>query len=302
MVVFECVACGAALTIPLRQVDMPDHAGRQVGNGVMDMPALMAPGTYATGQRAVLLSPGDARGMVWDPGLFDKTSCCGISGGELPNLRCECGRLVATRVDDCSLWQVVELETGAVRPVGEQEPAAGWEAFDWEDALLDGADLWWHDRVRIAAGVALARIVLAAGDASVALPAGPVAEVFRHDLDALLPHGPQVRTLALAGPGLAAEADVLLVPRHPQSGEAWPVQGTAVPISAELWCWLANARQQPFIPATGGRWPFLDDDPLPRRPERVVLDQWATRSTLRVETAATASTQVCKDERAPTED
>lgn len=182
-------------------------------------------------------------------------------------------------LDDCSWWREVRLEARAVRQVGEPEPVAGWDTFDWGSALLDDADVWWHDRVRTAAGVALARIVVAAKGAAVTVPDGPVAEVFRHHLDELL-SGPGQKTLAPAGPGLTAEADLLLVPKHPQSGEPWPADGTAVPISAELWRWLANPHQQPCVPATGGRWPFLDDDPLPRRPERIELNRWATRSEM----------------------
>jgi hypothetical protein len=94
--------------------------------------------------------------------------------------------------------------------------------------------------------------------------------------------GPPAKTLALAGPGLVAEADVLLVPRHPQTGEAWPAAGTVVPTSAALWTWLAHEEEQPVIPATGGRWEqYLGDDPLPRRPKRVVLDGWTTRLKVR---------------------
>ncbi|SEQ16576.1 hypothetical protein [Lentzea albida] len=280
MVVFECVACGAELTVPLRRVDWPDHAGRTVGNGVTEMPVLMEAGTYATNSQVVEIAPGDVRGVSWATDLFDTTSCCGLAGYDAPNLWCACGQPVGSRVDDCSAWQGVQLDDAAVRPVGEAEPVAGWEAFEWDTALLDGADVWWHDRVAIAAGVALALIVIAAGDATVAVPDGPVAEVFRSHLDELLPPAPEVKTLALAGPGLRAEADLLLVPRHPESGEPWPVEGTAVPISAELWRWLANPDQQPCVPATGGRWPFLDDDPLPRRPERIALDRWVSRSEM----------------------
>ncbi|SFR26093.1 hypothetical protein SAMN04488564_109244 [Lentzea waywayandensis] len=272
MVVFECVACGAALTVPLRQVDRPDHGDRQVGNGIRNMPALMEPGTYAAGSGQILLAPGDVRGMVWIPEQFDGY-CCGLDAHAVPNLACECGQQVATRVDDCSLWQVVMLRAGAVRPAGDPEPVADWEAFDWSQALRDDTDLWWHHRLAASAEVALAQVVAAAG-MPLTMPDGPLADVFRQPLGELLPDGPRAMTLALAGPGLAAGADVLLVPRHPQTGEAWEVEGTVVPISAELWRWLACTDEQPVIPATGGRWPYLDEDPLPRRPERLLLNSW----------------------------
>jgi hypothetical protein len=69
-----------------------------------------APGT-------VVIAPGDTRGTV----LIQENCggyCCGLNGGDGPNMACEqCGRGVATRVDDCSLWQAVWLAPDAVRRV-----------------------------------------------------------------------------------------------------------------------------------------------------------------------------------------
>lgn len=48
--------------------------------------------------------------------------CCGLGGADGPNMACEaCGLPVASRIDDCSLWQVVWLASNAVRrhPVKE---------------------------------------------------------------------------------------------------------------------------------------------------------------------------------------
>lgn len=267
MVTFECAACGAALTVPLAQVDFPDHAHESVGNGVRNMPPLMEPGTYAASGRWIALAPGDVRGVSW---IQDRLHgyCCGVTGEEGPNLACSCGQAVATRVSDCSLWSVVWLQPDAVRVVGEQEPVRDWAEFDWDSTPLVAGDLWWHDRMGIAAGVALAGVLAAAGGAPVVAAKGPVADTFQHELDARLPQGAPAKTLAAAGPGLAAEADILLVPRHPQTGEVWPANRTVVPIGAELWLWLVNDYEQPVIPATGGRWQaYLSDDPLPRRPK-----------------------------------
>lgn len=273
MVVFECVACGAALTGALRQVDRPDHEHYEWANSTEFTPSLLPPGTYAA-QGDFLVGPGDARGLSW---LDERPEgwCCGVDGPD-PNLACACGQPVATRVDDCSRWQVVRFAPGAVRAGGEPDPVRPWEAFDWDEVPLTESELWWPRRVGIAAGVALAGVLLAAEDARVVAEAGPVADLFQSHLDARTPGGPP-RTLALAGPGLTARADLLLVPRHPQTGEAWPVPGTAVPISAELWRWLANDVPAP-LPRTGGQWePYFRHDPLPSRPKELWLDTGAAR-------------------------
>lgn len=279
VVVFECVACGAALTLPVRQVALPDHADHEVGHRGAIMPALLEPGTYAAGPEQIAVAPADVRNLSWISGRFEG-ACCGLAGRRTPNLACACGRQVAARVDDCGLAQAVWLQAGAVRAVGAAEPVAAWETFDWESVLVDDADLW-HDRVRISAGLTLAHVLIASEGAPVTVPGGPVADTFRRHLDALLPPGPPARTLALAGPDVPAEAEILLVPRHPQTGEPWPAAGTVVPISAELWTWLAHEEDHPVIPATGGRWPYLEEDPLPRRPKRVEPSWWTMRLEVR---------------------
>ncbi|MFD4637735.1 hypothetical protein ACFWN2_10505 [Lentzea sp. NPDC058436] len=274
MVVFECVACGAALTVPLTQVDTPDHARvHQWGNGVLEMPGLVPPGTYA----GHVIAPGDVRGVSWIKGRL-VGYCCGIDGHEGPNLACGCGRPVATRVDDCSLWQVVRFEPDAVRAVGDPDPVRPWETFDWDSVPLTDADRWWQARAEISAAVALVRVLAVAADASVVVPDGPLADTFQAGLTERGSQGPRTLTLGLAGPGETSGADVLLVPRHPQTGDAWPVPGRVVPISAELWTWLARADEQPVRPRTGGQWaPHLDDDPLPRRPRAVKPCEWTVR-------------------------
>lgn len=277
MVVFECVACGAALTVPLTQVDRPDHEHYDWAYSTSFTPSLLPPGTYAA-QGDFLVGPGDARGLSWLDGRPEGW-CCGVNGTD-PNLVCACGQPVATRVDDCSRWQVVRFAPGAVRAAGEQDPVRPWEAFDWDSAPLTEGELWWPRRVSIAAGVALARVLLAARESPVLAADGPVADLFQRDLDAWRPPGPPPRTLALAGPGLTARADLLMVPRHPQTGEAWPVPGTAVPVSAELWLWLANDKP-PYLPRTGGQWqPYLRHDPLPCRPRELGVDSGAARQEM----------------------
>ncbi|MET9230313.1 hypothetical protein [Lentzea sp. NPDC003310] len=264
MVVFECVGCGAPLTVPLTQVDLPDHAVvHQWGNGVRDMPGLVPAGTWA-GRDAVVVAPGDVRGLSWVEGRL-VGYCCGIDGHGGPNLACACGRPVATRVDDCSLWQAVWFVPGAVRATGDPGPVLPWDAFDWDGVPLTAEDRWWRVRVEISAGAALLRVAAVAGDARVLVPDGPLADTFRHELARCGQRDPAV-TLGLAGPGAEPDSDVLLVPRHPQTGEAWPAPGPVVPVAAELWTWLARTAEQPVRPRTSGQWAtHLDDDPPPRR-------------------------------------
>ncbi|MFD5871376.1 hypothetical protein [Streptomyces sp. NPDC060322] len=140
MFVFACAGCGAALTIPLAQVALP-HAHQTFGNGVR-LPVLMDPGTFAVEPEpwgppwrrweevdpdeaaargihaplpalsdgapgAVAIAPGDARDTVLIPekggGCY-----CGLGWGDGPNMACEaCGLPVGSRIDDCSVWQVV---------------------------------------------------------------------------------------------------------------------------------------------------------------------------------------------------
>lgn len=108
------------------------------------------------------------------------------------------------------------------------------------------------------------------------VPDGPVAEVLRPTLDALLPPGPRARSVALAGPGLPASgADIALVPKHPQTGEAWEPPGRAerVPLAFDVWYYLAfqddlavpNDRVP--VPVTGGAPEGVRrDDPPPLLP------------------------------------
>lgn len=276
-VVFECAACGAALTVPLAaRIDRSDQLHCYEGLGWM--PSLVPPGSYALGPDRVLVAPGDVRGLSWIDGCRSDAGCCGLSGYREPNLACACGHHVAARVDDCSSWQVVWFDLAAVRAAGEPDPVASWDAFDWESVPLTDADDEWRTRVEASAGFAIARVLDASGGAPVTVPDGPLADTFRRTLDEMRPPGPSGVTLGLAGPGVPAEADVLLVPRHPQTAEAWPAAGNVVPISAELWIWLARADEQPVLPRTGGQWAaYLDDDPLPRRRKDVRPAGWAIR-------------------------
>lgn len=302
MAVFACAGCGAALTVPVSRVALPVHAHQSCGHELL--PALMEPGTYAVDPEPfgppwrevgpaeaaargvfapvhslpfgtpgrVAVAPGDTCGTVL---LLDRCDgyCMGLDGRDGPNLACaRCGLAVATRIDDCSLWQAVWFEPNAVRrlPVaGPVRVAADWATLPegTPPVVQPGA---WSPRWEAAVGVALAHLLAVSAGTPVAVPDGLVADVFGRVLDALLPAGPPVKTAVLAGPGLPdPAADVALVPVHPRTGEAWQAPGTVatVPLAAEVWAHLAFHRDRLPIPATGGL-PVgvLRDDPLPPHP------------------------------------
>ncbi|MEU9021894.1 hypothetical protein [Actinomadura sp. NPDC048394] len=260
MTVFACAGCGAVLTAPLSQVALPVHAHQSYGHAML--PALMEPGTYAVdphpsgppwrpwgeittaeaeaqgwyapvhavscGPRgAIVIAPGDVRGTVLLPDRCDGY-CMGLDGRDGPNLACtHCGRAVATRIDDCSLWQAVRLDPRAVRPLpGEPDDRP---VLDWDDLQRDRPGTppierpgRWNPIWEAAAGAALAHLLAASDGAPITVPDGLIADVFGRALDALLPAGPPAKSVALGGPGLAAAAaDILVVPVHPQTGKTW---------------------------------------------------------------------------------
>ncbi|MCK8678803.1 hypothetical protein [Streptomyces lichenis] len=309
MTIFGCTGCGAELTAPLTRVALPDSAHQKHGYHAT-APVLMGPGTYAVdpapsgppwrrwseispeeaeaqgvhapvcalsfgAQGAVALAPGDLRNTAVIP---DRCGghCCGLDGSDGPNLAClRCARPVATRIDDCPLWQVVWLEARAVRRIRDEPeaPAAGWdEVVAGEGSAPIDLSGGWNPRWEATVGAALARLLAASDGTPLAVPDGPLAPLFRRALDTLLPPGPGARTVALAGPGLPATApspDLALVPRHPGTGEVWrPPGGTIpVPLEAAVWVWLARAPERVLLPVTGGLPEGVErDDPLPLRP------------------------------------
>ncbi|KUN78370.1 hypothetical protein [Streptomyces griseoruber] len=322
MAVFVCARCDAVLTAPVSEVALPAHAHHSFGHDML--PPLMEPGTYAVDPEphgppwkpwseigedeaaargvfararrfhslpcgasgAVAVAPGDTRAMVLIPERCDGY-CLGLDGRDGPNLACaRCGRPVATRVDDCSLWQVVWLAPDAVRRLPVEGPAD--RILDWETLAQERRSTppveqlgYWNPQWEAAVGVALAHVLVASGGAPLAVPGGLLADTFGRALDALLPKGPPAKRLALAGPGLpGTDADIVLVPLHPQTGQAWQPRppSVGVPLAAGVWMHLAFPQEQvPPIPVTGGLPDgFLRDDPLPLRP------QWLFRADARV--------------------
>ncbi|MFI6622176.1 hypothetical protein [Streptomyces sp. NPDC050528] len=336
MFVFVCAGCGAELTTPLSQVALPVHARQTYGNGAQ-LPVLMQSGTFAvdpdpwggpwrlwdeldpgeaeargiyapvhalsdSAPGASVIAPGDIRGTRLLP---DKTAsaCCGLDGADGPNMACEtCDLPVATRVDDCSLWQAVRLSSDAVHRV----PVGGAHAkpISWAELIEEGertplfepvgtwggrsgsSHYWsWSPRWEAAAGQALAHLLAASQEQPVKVPDGLAADVFQRTLDALLPAGSPKRRAALAGPGQPspdAGVDILLVPIHPRTGRTWtPADPTTsaylVPLPLGVWLWLVSP--QPYLPVpASGRLPqdVLRDDPLPPLPNYLFRADWGT--------------------------
>ncbi|GGR44689.1 hypothetical protein GCM10010251_72130 [Streptomyces aurantiogriseus] len=154
-----------------------------------------------------------------------------------------------------------------------------------------GLNHWWSwsPRWEAAAGRALAHLLAASEGRPVTVPDGLIAEVFQRALDALLPAGPPARRAVLAGPGRPApdtDADILLVPVHPQTGETWTparaVSAYPVPLPFGVWLWLAFP--EPYLPVpTSGGMPdgvLRDDPPAPRPRHTFRADPGAFRHTL----------------------
>jgi len=306
--VFVCAGCGAVLTAPVLRVALPVHAHHRYGHELL--PALMEAGTYAVdpepsgppwrqwgelgadeaeargvfapvhalsfGARgAIAVAPGDTRGTVLIPERCDGY-CLGLDGRDGPNLACaQCGQEVATRIDDCSLWQAVWFAPHAVhrlRVDGPGRRAVGWEALAREGPPpvepSGGWSPWWVAAV----GAALAHLLVASAGTPVAVPDGLVADTFGRALQILLPPGLPAKQLALAGPGLPSSdpaPEIALVPRHPQTGRVWQPAGAAatVPLAADVWMHLAFHNERLLVPASGGLPDgVLRDDPLPMRP------------------------------------
>jgi len=255
----------------------------------------------------IVIAPGDVRGTVLVPNGRDGF-CCGLDGREDPNMACErCGLLVASRIDDCAYWQAVWLVPETVRrlPVGDVESAPS----SWTELMVEAKGtppiepiatwgwptglscFWsWSPQWESAAGRALAHLVVASEGRPVTVPDGLVGQVFQRALDILLPASPPSRRAVLAGPGLPildADAEILLVPVHPQTGETWTPADPAssaypVPLSFGVWLWMAFPKPHLPLPASG-RMPdgVLRDDPPTPWPGRLFMaDEDAFRRTL----------------------
>ncbi|NEA59773.1 hypothetical protein G3I60_37860 [Streptomyces sp. SID13666] len=329
MFVFVCVGCGAELTIPLSPVPLPVHAHQKWGNGIQ-LPVLMESGTFAVEPEpwgppwrsweevdpdeaatrgiyapvyalsdsvpgTIVIAPGDTRGTVLVPNEAGGY-CCGLDWGDGPNMACDsCGLPVASRIDDCSLWQAVWLAPDAVHclPIDGTDTAI----LSWAELLEEGKatppivpiSRWgsllgldhgwsWSPQWEAAAGRGLAHLLAASHGRPVTVPHGLIAEVFQRALDALLPAVQPARRAVLAGPGLSApdtDTDIIVVPTHPQTGELWSPGGPnasvhPVPLPFGIWMWMAFPEPHLHLP-TSGTMPYgvLRDDPPPPRPHHL---------------------------------
>lgn len=211
MDVFVCAGCGTELTAPVLRVALPDHTHHGAWEELH--PPLMEPATYAVdplptgppwrlweevGEEAVarqgvyaqvysvsfgarnriVIAPGDSRSMTLIPERCEGY-CRGVDGRAGPNLACEgCGRAVATRMDDCGMWQTVWLEPDAVvrRFAGLQAgPPPGWDDVKRAEHRVQPVepDGSWSRRWEAAVGVALAHLLVVTGNSPVALPMRP---------------------------------------------------------------------------------------------------------------------------------
>ncbi|MFG3531904.1 hypothetical protein ACGF8B_34985 [Streptomyces sp. NPDC047917] len=341
MFVFVCAGCGARLTTRLSEVALPVHAHQKYGNGTQ-LPVLMESGTFAVDPEpwgppwrpwsqvdpdeaaargihaplhalsdsapgAIVIAPGDVRGTLL---ILERSggSCCGLDGADGPNMACEaCGLPVASRIDDCSLWQAVWLAPNAVRRC----PVDGADAvpLSWEELMTEGSGTppfeplarwgqrvepnhWWSwsPQWEAAAGQALAHLLVASEGRPVTVPDGLPTEVFRRTLDALLPTGPPARRAVLAGPkrpAVGADADIVLVPVHPRTGKTWTPAGPAasahpVPLPFGVWLWLAFPEPYPPVLASGVTPGHVlrDDPPAPRPRHAFRADPETFRHTL----------------------
>ncbi|GGQ09674.1 hypothetical protein GCM10010249_30330 [Streptomyces roseolilacinus] len=214
---------------------------------------------------------------------------------------------VASRIDDCSLRQAVWLAPDAVRRLPVDGADAG--PLSWAELMAGGrgaspfepitswgspagaSDRWsWSPQWEAAAGHALAHLLVASEGSPVTVPDGPAAEVFRRVLDGLLPEGPPARRAVLAGPGLPApdaDAAILLVPVHPQTGEVWAPAGQtapAYPVPLPFGVWFRLVLPEPRLPVPASALVpdgvLRDDPPIPSVHDSFRVDPGVFRRTL----------------------
>ncbi|WP_324608383.1 MULTISPECIES: hypothetical protein [Streptomyces] len=164
---------------------------------------------------AIVVAPGDVRGTDLIPERCGGY-CCGLDGSDGPNLACaRCGLAVATRIDDCSLWQAVWFAPDTVR--GLPADASTGTTADWDaqgrpaTPPIDPSGAW-SAQWAAAVGAGLAHLPAASGGRPVALPDGLMTDLFGRLLDALLPPGTPAKAVVPAGPGLPARNPELFRP------------------------------------------------------------------------------------------
>ncbi|MFJ3641253.1 hypothetical protein ACIPRD_16040 [Streptomyces sp. NPDC090108] len=275
----------ATYAVEPRPTGPPWRRWQEVGADAAARQGVFAP-VYSVSfgsRNRIVIAPGDSRSLTLIPDRCEGY-CRGVDGRAGPNLACEgCGHAVATRVDDCGMWQTVWLEPDAVvrRPSGlPAAPLPCWDDLERPEHRVppvepDGS---WSRRWEAAVGAVLAHLVAVTEDRPVDLPAGPVAEWLGRAVGRCLPPGPGALSVGPAGPGLPPplpRPDILLVPRHPLTGAPWrPAgdEGAVVPLDSGVWAYLAHPEETSPLPATGvlPEGVLRDDYPLPPRPRALL--------------------------------
>jgi len=122
MDLIACLACGAVLSRPARQLsELPER--EYVDEDQVSMRPTLVAGTWAidpaprfiasdgraaSTEGCLVMHPDDATGLEPHPDPRRNSGCCGHDGLDGPNRRCaSCHNDVATLSDDC--WTAVEL-------------------------------------------------------------------------------------------------------------------------------------------------------------------------------------------------
>lgn len=136
---------------------------------------------------AIVVAPGDTRNTRLVPEKRGG-ACCGLDGADGPTMVCAtCGLPVASRIDDCSLWQAVWFTPTAVHRLVIDGVDA--RPLSWEELMAqeDGTPPFetitgWggrgsyrarSPRWEAAAGRALAHLLVASNGERVVVPGGP---------------------------------------------------------------------------------------------------------------------------------
>ena len=274
MTTFCCAGCGAVLTVPL--IQMPQRAA--FDNDVLGV--LMEPGTYTvngawplwaeagagpefererifaalrgTPGAAAILAPGDVHGVDLVVNNQD-FGCCGAG----LDLTCtQCGRVVGSRIDDCNVRRQSWLKSKDVRRAVPPDEVLDWAELPGRYAEAPPVDEpgYWSTSWPGEVAVTLAHLTAVSGGQPLTVAEGPAAVMFRPALNQLIPSGSPARVVTADGPGVhGPDADIALVPVHPQTGELWP-HSTAtdtVPLAYDVWHYLAfHSRRRP-VPGAG---------------------------------------------------
>ena len=116
-VIFECAACGHAITRPVAL--LPPDQPVKLEDGEPAVPEgyfALSDDEYWTGSAGCpLINLKDLIGTRHHPDGRRLSGCCGPDGCDGPNLVCACGREVGTEKSDCWMAHAAVLLPDAVR-------------------------------------------------------------------------------------------------------------------------------------------------------------------------------------------